>query len=268
MKEYVAEGQDTLKNFTDNRCAPASFCFRALLKAREIRVNGQKVSADVPLKAGDTVRYYLTPAQERKRGFTVVYEDENVLVADKDDGVNSEAVFSAVSEAGERFFIHRLDRNTAGLMIFAKNRAAERELLAAFRERRAEKTYLTRVVGRMKEKHAVAEAYLEKDEAAARVFVSAKPCGEKIVTEYEVLSEANGASVLKVTLHTGKTHQIRAHLAYIGNPVLGDEKYGNRALNRKYGATRQRLLAKELSFSMQGKFSYLNGITFLSPKNL
>ena len=102
MKEYVAEGQDTLKNFTDNRCAPASFCFRALLKAREIRVNGQKVSADVPLKAGDTVRYYLTPAQERKRGFTVVYEDENVLVADKDDGVNSEAVFSAVSEAGER----------------------------------------------------------------------------------------------------------------------------------------------------------------------
>lgn len=268
MKEYVAEGQDTLKNFTDNRCAPASFCFRALLKAREIRVNGQKVSADVPLKAGDTVRYYLTPAQERKRGFTVVYEDENVLVADKDDGVNSEAVFSAVSEAGERFFIHRLDRNTAGLMIFAKNRAAERELLAAFRERRAEKTYLTRVVGRMKEKHAVAEAYLEKDEAAARVFVSAKPCGEKIVTEYDVLSETGDASVLKVTLHTGKTHQIRAHLAYLGCPVAGDNKYGNEEYNRAHHLSRQRLIAKELQISCRGVLSYLSGKKFVSAREL
>ncbi|MDE5897641.1 MAG: RluA family pseudouridine synthase [Clostridia bacterium] len=268
MKEYVVNGETTLKKFTDNVCAPASFCFRALLKAKEIRVNGKKVGNDLPLQTGDIVRYYLTASQEGKRGFSIAYRDENVIVTDKESGVNSEAVFSALAEEGECYFIHRLDRNTAGLLIFARTAEAEEELLSAFRERRTKKIYLARVLGSMPERRAIEEAYLVKDELAAKVRVGLRPCGEKIVTEYEVLSRTGETSVLKVILHTGKTHQIRAHLAFLGHPVAGDEKYGNEAYNRKNKLTRQQLIAKELAVEGKGVLAYLNGKTFVSEKNL
>lgn len=263
MKEFTVREDTTLKTFTDNYYAQASFCFRTLLKAREIRVNGARVSADMPLKQGDIVRYFLTPKQESRAAFSVVYEDGNVIVADKESGVNSEAVFSALCERGETYFIHRLDRNTAGLLIFAKNAEAEGELLSAFRDRRVEKIYLARVVGCPKEKHAVCTAYLKKDAAVSRVRVSSKPVGEKIITEYEVL-EGGETSLLRVTLHTGKTHQIRAHLAFLGCPIVGDEKYGDGAYNRAHNAVRQKLVAKRLTLYCAGALAYLDGRTFLS----
>ena len=225
MKEFTVREDTTLKTFTDNYYAQASFCFRTLLKAREIRVNGARVSADMPLKP--------------------------------------EAVFSALCERGETYFIHRLDRNTAGLLIFAKNAEAEGELLSAFRDRRVEKIYLARVVGCPKEKHAVCTAYLKKDAAASRVRVSSKPVGEKIITEYEVV-ERGETSLLRVTLHTGKTHQIRAHLAFLGFPIVGDEKYGDGAYNRAHNAVRQKLVAKRLTLHCAGALAYLDGRTFLS----
>lgn len=263
MKEFTVREDTTLKTFTDNYYAQASFCFRTLLKAREIRVNGARVSADMPLKQGDIVRYFLTPKQESRAAFSVVYEDENVIVADKESGVNSEAVFSALCERGETYFIHRLDRNTAGLLVFAKSAEAEGELLSAFRDRRVEKIYLARVVGCPKEKHAVCTAYLKKDAAASRVRVSSKPVGEKIITEYEVV-ERGETSLLRVTLHTGKTHQIRAHLAFLGCPIVGDEKYGDGAYNRAHNAVRQKLVAKRLTLHCTGALAYLDGRTFLS----
>ena len=263
MKEFTVREDTTLKTFTDNYYAQASFCFRTLLKAREIRVNGARVSADMPLKQGDIVRYFLTPKQESRAAFSVVYEDRNVIVADKESGVNSEAVFSALCERGETYFIHRLDRNTAGLLVFAKNAEAEGELLSAFRDRRVEKIYLARVVGCPKEKHAVCTAYLKKDAAVSRVRVSSKPVGEKIITEYEVL-EGGETSLLRVTLHTGKTHQIRAHLAFLGCPIVGDEKYGDGAYNRAHNAVRQKLVAKRLTLHCAGALAYLDGRSFLS----
>lgn len=268
MKKYVASGETPLKNFTDNVCAPASFCFRTLLKNREIRVNGKRVDSDILLHSGDEVSYFLTPAQESKHGFETVYEDEYVIVIDKESGVNSEAVFSALCERGEAHFIHRLDRNTAGLLIFAKTKEAEKELLCAFREKRTEKIYSARVLGKMPKTRSVETAYLQKDENAARVHVSAKPNGEKIITEYEVLAEEGETSVLKITLHTGKTHQIRAHMAFLGHPVAGDTKYGNDAYNRAHNLTRQRLIAKSLRIQGEGVLSYLCEKTFESQKNL
>lgn len=266
MKKYVVNENTTLRSFTDNVCPQASFAFRTLLKTREIRVNGKKVGEDVSLSAGDEVCYFLTPQQERKRAYTVIYEDENVIVVDKESGVNSEAVFSDLSERGETHFIHRLDRNTEGIIVFAKNVGAADELLSCFRKRQAEKIYHALVFGRPKA-HAVEEAYLKKDKDAALVRIS-RTKGERITTEYSLLEPRGDCSLLKVLLHTGKTHQIRAHLAFLGYPVVGDEKYGDSKKNREKGVTRQKLLSKELTLNCGGVLAYLNGKTFCSEKNL
>ena len=226
-----------------------------------------KVGENLPLRAGDEVCYFLTPTQESRKAFDTVYEDDNVIIIDKESGVNAEAVYSALSEKGETYFVHRLDRNTEGLMVFARTKEAYEELLLAFRDGRVEKIYNALVFGKMPKRHSREEAYLEKDAARAQVRVNAKK-GEKIVTEYEVMEEGEGCSLLKITLHTGKTHQIRAHMAYLGHPVVGDNKYGDNAKNAALHAARQRLLAKEISLDCGGCLSYLRGRRFITEKTI
>lgn len=231
-----------------------------------MRVNGAKVGKNLPLSPGDEVAYFTTPKEEAKPFYREIYRDENVLVADKFSGVSSEALFTFLQEEAGARFIHRLDRNTAGVMIFARTEGAEGELLAAFRERRAEKVYGAVCFHPFRERRAVLTAYLKKDAAAARVRVYPSPRAgaEKIVTEYEVEQSFGEYSRVRVLLHSGKTHQIRAHMAFIGNPVAGDEKYGDEALNKKYRLRRQLLVAERLSLRFGGALAYLSGREFVS----
>ena len=266
MLQLIVDKEQNLKEFTDNAYAQASFYFTSLLKNREIKVNGKRVDQDVPLFTGDVVCYYLTKKQEEKPAYHIVYEDENVLIADKEDGVNSEAVFAALQRQGEYYFIHRLDRNTKGLISFAKTEAASEELLSAFKARSAQKIYHAKCFGVPKMQEGVLTDYLKKDGSRSLVKIYSQPVSgaEKIITEYKVLETNGETSVLEILLHTGKTHQIRAHLAYHGCPIVGDMKYGITAKNKAFSCARQQLIAKRLTFSFVGKLSYLNDKTFLS----
>lgn len=268
MIEWICDKAQTLKEFTENNCPQASFAWAYLLRNKEIKVNGKKIGEDIFLSVGDKVQYYLTKKQEEIPAFFVVYEDENILIADKESGVNSEAVFAQLNQkdGGRYAFIHRLDRNTRGLLAFAKTEKAEEELLLAFQKRRVTKLYHALCLGKPPVREATVEGYLVKDDekSLVRIFNKPRAGAEKIITAYRTVEERAGETKLEVELHTGKTHQIRAHLAYIGCPIVGDMKYGNTAENKKRNRSRQALVAKSLTFFFEGELSYLNGKTFVS----
>lgn len=266
MKKFKVENPSDLKTFTDEHYPQGSFAFAALLHARDIRVNGVRTSKNVPLHVGDEVTYFTSPAQEAKLSHNVIFEDENVRVCDKFSGVSTEGLASELNFNGSYFAVHRLDRNTSGVIIFAKNAAAKAELEATFKEHRAHKTYLALCKNCFSSRGCVLTAYLFKEEKSATVRISDVPRAGylRIVTEYQVEETMGDIALVKLALHTGRTHQIRAQMAHIGCPVLGDEKYGDQALNKKYGARRQRLVAKQLSFELSGELSYLSSKTFTS----
>ncbi len=270
MLQLVSDKTQSLKEFTENNYAQAGFFWNTLVKDREIKVNGKRVGGDCTIYKGDIVRYYLTPKQEDKPAFYPVYEDENFLVVDKESGVNSEAVFAAIERTRECYFIHRLDRNTQGLLAFALNERAAGELLRAFKERRVEKRYHALCFGTMPAEWQTRAAYLKKDAEKSVVKIYAEPTrgSEEIVTEYRALETKEGFSKAEILLHTGKTHQIRAHLSFLGFPIVGDMKYGNSAQNKAINATRQRLIAKSLSFLCDGEFAYINERVFTSRFSL
>ena len=170
------------------------------------------------------------------------------------------------SEYKEAGFIHRLDRNTDGIIFFSLNETAEKELIEGFKERYFEKYYLTEVYGKPKKEHERLEAYLVKDEknSLVKVYGEKRENAEKIITEYTVKKAVGETAVLEVKLITGKTHQIRAHLSYENLFILGDGKYGRNDVNKKFNLKYQKLTAYKavLHFSADKKLSYLDGKVF------
>ncbi len=266
MVELIVDKAQSLKEFTENNYAQAAFFWNILLKNKEIKVNGKRVGGDCPVCVGDKISYYLTAKQAEKPAFYTVYEDENILVVDKESGVNSEAVFAALKREKECYFLHRLDRNTKGLLVFARNIKSENALLQAFKDRGVEKRYHALCFGVFPKQSDVLTAYLKKDAEKALVRIYDKPIngGEKIITEYKVLEGLENSTKVEVTLHTGKTHQIRAHLAHIGCPIVGDMKYGNSAENKAKNLSRQCLVAKRLRIVSAKGLEYLQNKEFTS----
>ena len=266
MKSFIVKEKCNLKYHADFNCPQASFCFFSLLRNKDIKVNGVRVSKNVKLEEGDEVEYYLSPSQQALITHNTVYEDENIIIADKYSGVTSEGLLAELRQTGEYYAVHRLDRNTEGLIVFAKTGNAEKALSEAFAYRKIQKSYLAVCKNAFKKQEDILCAYLLKDSKNSRVSISDKPVSGavKIITEYSVLERRGDTALVKIILHTGKTHQIRAHLAHIGCPVLGDGKYGDEIMNKKYKCKRQRLVAKSLKFSLNGDLQYLNDKIFES----
>lgn len=272
MKSFIADKNRKLSKACLYQLEDLSFsAFMKALRKKDIKVNGVRVNKDIMLNAGDKIEVYYSASEVDK--YTLIYSDENVLVIDKKQGYSSESVYEDLLINNQGLgFIHRLDRNTSGIMIFSKNQRAEEELLSGFKNRTFIKKYHALVFGKTPKKEDVLTAYLFKDSKSAIVKISDKKTTGSVLikTGYKVLDYKDGKSLLEVTLYTGKTHQIRAHLAHIGNPIVGDGKYGENQSNLLEKEKYQKLQAVSLTlqFSPNDLLYYLNGKTFTSKQTL
>ncbi len=282
------------------KAMPPSLMYKSI-RTKKIKVNRKRAEIGQLLQEGDTVQLFLSDElfggssrdADRLRhitpSFSVVYEDENLLLCDKPAGLpvhsdDKEDTYTLITQIKayllrrgeydpdkEQSFApalcNRIDRNTAGIVIAAKNAAALRELNALIRDRKITKKYLCAVHGSLKERSGVLTGYLLKDSASNTVTVFRKPVkgSKSIRTGYTVLEEREGLSLIEAELFTGRTHQIRAHFASIGHPLLGDGKYGVNREDRKAGLTAQALYSYYLRFDEGELFSYLVGREFTVP---
>ena len=266
------------------------------IRLKRIKLNGRGAKRDVRLAAGDVVQLYVNdeffekPREDNawlKVGaprLTIVYEDENLLLLDKKPGVlchsagvwdyntliaNVQAYLAQKGEWRPReehsfapALCNRIDRNTGGIVIAAKNAEALRILNDKIRDREIEKFYLCAVQGRPKPPAGRLENYLFKDAKKNQVFVREKPepGARTAVTEYRTIKSVGALSLVECRLLTGRTHQIRASLADVGHPLLGDGKYGVGSVNRRYGESAQLLCSYRLRFDFPtdaGLLAYL-----------
>ena len=256
---------------------------RAAFFRRDVKLDGKRVTKDTRVRAGQELRLYLRETAGNALPLEVVYEDGDVLLVNKPAGISVEAdgkggitltdlceryVRRSSGETEREFLFapaacHRLDHQTSGLCLFARTPEALEILQDVFRKRSLEKYYECLVRGIPKPPEAECAAWLVKDPAAARVRIYDRPRenARPILTGYETL-QAGPVSRLRVHLITGRTHQIRAHLAALGHPILGDDVYGDRMWNRREKVRELRLCAVSLKVDTGGKLPALDGKTF------
>ena len=241
-----------------------------IIRNKDVKVDGKRVSKDIDLIEGCLVEIYFN-----EKPVKIIFENDDLVVVSKvrnietvSENSKDDLLNRLMNQLGvELFAVHRLDRNTEGLVCFAKNKKAKESLDKAIKNRKLEKFYLAKVVGVPEKQEDKLVAYLKKDEKKSLVFVSDYPqIGfEEIKTNYKTLKTEENFSVLEVELVTGKTHQIRAHLSHIGYPILGDEKYGKAEINKIYKKKYQCLCAYKLVFHFDEN-DYLFGINNLLVK--
>lgn len=304
MKSYTIKTNDAnqrldkflLKSFPK---LPKALMYK-YVRIKRIKVNGKRAEISTRLNVGDVVDLYINDEFLEKKetvydfmsagkSISIVYEDENIILLNKKVGLLShpdetEYVDTLITRVKRYLFekgeykpedetsfapalVNRIDRNTSGIVICAKTATALRVLNQKMKDRELHKLYLCVVHGKPEKKTDTIEGYLVKDEKMNKVFVSKKQQngGKLIRTKYTVLGYSDGLSLLEIDLLTGRTHQIRAHMASIGHPLLGDGKYGNNKQNKESGYKKQCLCSYKLIFDFTTdaeELSYLNGKEF------
>lgn len=304
MKSFTVTKNDASKRldkFITQNCPtlPSSLMFK-YIRTKRIKVNGKRAEISTRLNIGDTVDAYINDeffaSKQPKYDFlsapaslNVLYEDENILLADKNQGLlvhpdKNEYNDTLIARIQHYLYVkgeynpeeensfrpalaNRIDRNTGGIVIAAKNAEALKILCDKIKHREIEKKYLAVIHGVPKKKTALLEGFLEKNENKNKVFLKNRKTEDSrtIKTRYTLLDSKNELSLVEVELLTGRTHQIRAHMASIGHPLLGDGKYGKLAADKKLGFDKQALYSYSLKFDFKtdaGILNYLIGKRF------
>ena len=304
MKSFTITKNDAslrLDKFVTKVCPtlPQGLMYK-YIRTKRIKVNGKRAEISTRLAVGDTVDAYIndeffaevapkydflsSPAR-----LNIVYEDENILLADKEQGLlvhpdkneYRDTLIGRIQHylydkgeydpKNENSFkpalANRIDRNTGGIVIAAKNAEALRILCDKIKSREIDKRYLAVVHGVPKKKSQTLEGYLEKNQDKNKVYLSGKKTDNNLTvkTQYTTLASKNNLTLIEVKLITGRTHQIRAHMASIGHALLGDGKYGKLQADKKMGFDKQALYSYKLTFDFTtdgGILQYLDKKTF------
>ncbi len=304
MKSFVIgenEANQRLDKFLTKSlpALPQSLMYK-YIRTKRIKVNSKRAAISTRLAAGDKVDLYINDEFFEKReerydflraskNLDIIYEDENIILLNKkvgllshpDDKEYADTLITRVKrylyEKSEYdpdkessftpALVNRIDRNTAGIVIAAKTAEALRILNQKMKDRELHKYYLCVIHGKPQKSSGILEGYLVKDEKnnIVTVYKNQREGAKTIRTKYRVLESKNGLSLVEIELLTGRTHQIRAHFASIGHPLLGDGKYGRNELNKKSGLKKQCLCSYKLEFDFStdaGALEYLNGRSF------
>lgn len=298
-------GQRLDKFITKTLNLPMSLLYKSI-RLKKIKVNRKRAENNTILHEGDTIQCFLAEEFFEKKAdehsfesisvhLDIIYEDENIMLLNKRPGVSVHEdengstntlithIQAYLYQKGEYrpdteqsfapALCNRIDRNTGGIVIAAKNAEALRVMNEKIKYREIDKFYLAAVHGVPKPESATIKGYLLKDEQKniVRVYEKNPPRGAKeIITKYKVVAKKQDSSLIEVELLTGRTHQIRAHMAYIGYPLIGDGKYGINKADRANGYKYQALYSYKLRFSFDTSnptvLDYLNGKEFKIPK--
>ena len=236
-----------------------------ILRNKDVKINEKRVKDNTDVYAGDEITIFYNEEMLLGKEIPFIYQDDNIAIVNKPSGIEIEGQ-DGLGKILNLIPVHRLDRNTTGLIIFAKNEMAERQITDAIKNHKITKKYLAQVVGSTSFKNYLMKAYLQKNskESFVKIFNNKVKNSLEIQTIFNTIKSSPSSSIVECELITGRTHQIRATLSYLGHPIIGDGKYGKNEDNKKFKQNRQMLHCYYIKLNGFNKnLAYLNNMEFI-----